>query len=202
MCTFCNVYGTNLKPRKNNKKNKKKRDKDKVNPIPNKETKVQKEGESPKIKLPEPIIYDLSDISRNQQRNIRLVKDDNNSLIQQQQVDTTDAKEITYYYITFHKNMINTYNSIFSKMLQGISNSYYNSFLTCNERFADYSTEIENVYNSINGNRDKSFKLIDDIITKNLDTFIKSIELTQKFYNDIIQSYLYSIKTQIGNNKK
>ena len=175
-------------------KRKRDKDKDKVNPIPNKETKVQKEGKSPKKKLPEPIIYDPSDISRNQQRNIRLVKDDNNSLIQQQQVDTTDAKEITYYYITFHKNMINTYNSIFSKMLQGISNSYNNGFLTFNERFADYSSEIENVYISIIGNRDKSLKLIDDIITKNLDTFIKSIEFTQKFYNDIIQSYLNSIK--------
>ncbi|HET8793950.1 MAG TPA: hypothetical protein VFM31_09155 [Nitrososphaeraceae archaeon] len=175
-------------------KRKRDKDKDKVNPIPNKETKVQKEGKSPKKKLPEPIIYDPSDISRNQQRNIRLVEDDNNSLIQRRHVDTTDAKEITYYYITFHRNMINTYNSIFSKMLQGISNSYNNGFLTFNERFADYSSEIENVYISIIGNRDKSLKLIDDIITKNLDTFIKSIEFTQKFYNDIIQSYLNSIK--------
>ena len=90
--------------------------------------------------------------------------------------------------------MINLHNSIYSHILQGISNSYNNGFLTFNERFADYSSGIENVYISIIGNRDKSLKLIDDIITKNLDTFIKSIELTQKFYNDIIQSYLNSIK--------
>jgi hypothetical protein len=43
-------------------------------------------------------------------------------------------------------------------------------------------------------NGDKSLKLIDDIITKNLDTFIKSIKFTQKFYNDIVQSYLDCIR--------
>src|SRR5262245_6197976 len=87
-------------------KRKIKRKRDKVNPIQNKETKVQKEEKSPKIKLPEPIIYDTSYISRNQQRNIPLVESDNNPQIKRRQIDTTDAKEITGYYITFHKNMI------------------------------------------------------------------------------------------------
>jgi len=47
---------------------------------------------------------------------------------------------------------------------------------------------------SCNSNGDKSLKLIDDIITKNLDTFIKSIKFRQKFYNDIVQSYLDCIR--------
>ena len=50
------------------------------------------------------------------------------------------------------------------------------------------------MYTSFISNRDKSLKIIDNIITENLDTFIKSIELTQKFYKDIIQSYLNCIK--------
>ena len=50
------------------------------------------------------------------------------------------------------------------------------------------------MYTRLISNRDESLKLIDNIITENLDTFIKSIELTQKFYKDIIQSYLNCIK--------
>lgn len=143
--------------------------------------------------LPEPIIYDPSNNS-NQQRNLPLAADDSNIQDEQRQI-TTDAKEIAEYYLTFHKNMINTYNSIYYQILQGISNSYNNGLFTVNERFTEYSFEIENMYrNLISNKRDKSLKLIDDVITENLDTFIKSIKFTQKFYNDIIQSYLDCIR--------
>jgi hypothetical protein len=50
------------------------------------------------------------------------------------------------------------------------------------------------MYSNLISNRDKSLKLIDDIITKNLNTFIKSIKFRQKFYNDIVQSYLDCIR--------
>ena len=50
------------------------------------------------------------------------------------------------------------------------------------------------MYTSLISNRDESLKLIDSIITKNLDTFIKSMEVTQRFYKDIIESYLNCIK--------
>ena len=43
-------------------------------------------------------------------------------------------------------------------------------------------------------NKDESLHLLDIIITENLDAFIKSIELTQKFYKDIIESYLNYIR--------
>jgi hypothetical protein len=70
--------------------------------------------------LPEPIIYDPSD-SRIQQRNLPLAADNNSNNAQDQQqntITTTDAKEITDYYLTFHKNMINIYNSIYSLFIQ------------------------------------------------------------------------------------
>ena len=50
------------------------------------------------------------------------------------------------------------------------------------------------MYASLISNRDESLILIDNIITENLNTFIKSIELTQRFYKDIIESYLNCIK--------
>ena len=76
-------------------------------------------------------------------------------------ITTAGTKEIADYYLTFHKNMINIYNSLYSQLLQDISNSYKNSYLTVNERIIDYSIQIENMYNRLTSKRDKSLKLID-----------------------------------------
>ena len=103
--------------------------------------------------------------------------------------------EITNYYLELHKNLINTSNSINSHILHNISNSSRDHFFTINGRLTNYSSfDIENMYTSLSINRDKSLKLIDNIITENLDTFIKSIELTQKFYKNVIESYFNCIK--------
>ena len=181
---------------KDNKATKKTRRKRNKVINPSKEKKVNKEEESSeKMKLfPKPIIYDPD----KNQRNIPLVDiDDNNNFKQdtlQEQI-TKDAKEITSYYLKLHNNMINTYNSINSQILQDIFNLSYDSFFTISERFINRpSFEIQNMYTTLSSNRDKSLKLIDTIITENLDTFIKSIELTQRFYKDVIESYLNCIK--------
>ena len=185
-----------LKHNKATRKTRRKRNKV-INPI--KEKKVnevnEEEESSEKMKLfPKPIIYDPD----KNQRNIPLVDiDDNTNFKQdtQQEQITKDAKEITNYYLNLHNNMINTYNSINSQILQDIFNLSYDSFFTISERFINRpSFEIQNMYATLSSNRDKSLKLIDTIITENLDTFIKSIELTQRFYKDVIESYLNCIK--------
>ena len=62
--------------------------------------------------------------------------------------------------------------------MKDISNSYNNGFLHINERFTDDSLQIENMYSSLSAKkRDGSFKFIENIITENLDIFIKSLEL-------------------------
>jgi hypothetical protein len=185
-----------LKHNKATRKTRRKRNKV-INPSKEKKVnEVNKEEESSeKLKLfPKPIIYDPD----KNQRNILLVDiDDNNNFKQdtQQEQITKDAKEITNYYLNLHNNMINTYNSINSQILQDIFNLSYDNFFTISERFINRpSFEIQNMYTTLNSNIDKSLKLIDNIITENLDTFIKSIELTQRFYKDVIESYLNCIK--------
>ena len=61
-------------------------------------------------------------------------------------------------------------------------------------RFTNYPIDIKNMYSILSSNRDNSLKLIDNIMTQNLDTFIKSIELAQRFYKDVIESYLNCVK--------
>jgi hypothetical protein len=176
------------KPRKTRKK------RDKTIPRKEKNDKETKEEQqSPEIKklFPEPIIYDPD----KNQRNIQLVVDDNNNFKPgtPEQI-TRYAKEITHYYLEFHKYIVNTYNSIYSQMLKNISNLYLNNFFTISGTFTNYPSEIKNMYNSLGNKRDQSLKLIDNIITENLDTSIKSIELIQRFYKDVFESYLNCIK--------
>ena len=173
-----------------NKSTRKTRKNDKVNPNKEKnDIEAKEEEQSQKMKLP-PIIYDPD----KNQRNILLAVDDNNSFKQGQERINSEAKEITNYYLELHKNMINTYNSIYSQMLQNSSSLSWDVFFNSSERFTNYPFDIKNMYTSFISNRDKSLKFIDNIITENLDTFIKSIELTQKFHKDILQSYLNCIK--------
>ena len=141
------------------------------------------------MKIPEPIIYDSD---RNQENT--LLADDNNIFKNDQERRTRDVKEITDYYLELHKNMINTYNSVYSQILQNSSGLSLDVFFSGAGRFTNYPFDIKNMYIRLVSNRDESLKLIDNIITENLDTFIKSIELTQKFYKDIIQSYLNCTK--------
>ena len=118
--------------------------------------------------MPELRIYDLE---RNQE-NILLVDNNNNSFEKDQERITTEAKEITKYYLELHKNMINTYNLVYSQIIQNNSSLLRDNFFTNTEQFLNYQLEMKNRYTRLISNRDESLKLIDNIITKNLDTFI------------------------------
>ena len=135
----------------------------------------------------------LENNGKTSNNNIPLTVDDNCFKKDQEQL-TKNTKEIAKYYLELHKDVINTYHSIYSQILQDLTNSAGNDDLTIPKRHTDYQLDIKNRYISSIKNPIISLKLIDNIITKNLDTFIKSIELTQRFYKDIIESYLNCIK--------
>ena len=74
-----------------------------------------KEEQSQKMKIPGPIIYDPDRKQEN-----TLLADDVNNLKKDQERINSEAKEITNYYLELHKNMINTYNSVYSQILYKI----------------------------------------------------------------------------------
>jgi hypothetical protein len=181
---------------KSTTKRKKKKRRDKLNPN-KKEENNYKEGKHTeeqlqKNQLSEPIIYGTT---RNQE-NIPslLVVDDNKNIKKDQERIARDAKAITNYYMELHKNIINTYNLVYSQIIQNNSNLSWDVFFSNTEQFIEYQSEMKNIYAKLINDRDESLKLVDKIITENLDTFIKSIEFTQKFYKNIIQSYFDCIK--------
>jgi hypothetical protein len=85
-------------------------------------------------------------------------------------------KEIRYNFLEEHKNIINTYYSI-------------------------YSNRVNKINRNIIDNQTNTTRIIDDIVVRNMDTFIKSIELIHKFYFDVLQSY-YNYITMLKNSKK
>ena len=94
--------------------------------------------------------------------------------------------EIKHNFIEEHKNILNTYYSIYSKRLDDIIFYNLNNSKT--------RKEYDNTFNEINQYQmnnqiNSTTKIINDIIDKNMDTFLKSIEFAHKFYYDVVQSY-------------
>ena len=80
---------------------------------------------------------------------------DNTSFKQDQEQIIRESKQITKYYLEFHKNLINTYNSINSQILQDVSNISWDSFFTISGRFTNYPLfDLKNKYSSLISNRD------------------------------------------------
>ena len=170
----------------NNKKSRKPRKNYKE--FPKKENNITIEEQQSQSKFPEPIIYQGLN-----QRNILLRDNDDDDFKHHLEQTMREARAITNYFLELHKDMVNSYSLEYTNLIQNIFNSSRDDF-TIPERDTDYPSDIQNMYSILSSNRDNSLKLIDNIITKNMYTFIKSIEVTQRFYKDVIESYLNCIK--------
>jgi hypothetical protein len=100
-------------------------------------------------------------------------------------------KEIKHNFMEEHKNIIDTYCSIYSKRLDDII--YHN--LKNSKTMEEYSDIYNNTNRNLMDNQINTTRIINDIVDKNMDTFLKSIELVHKFYSDVIQSYYNYIMT-------
>lgn len=169
----------------NNKKSRKPRKNYKE--FPKQENNITIEEQQSQRKFPEPIIYQGLN-----QRNI-ILRDNDDDFKHHLEQTMREARAITNYFLELHKDMVNSYSLEYTNLIQNIFNSSRDDF-TIPERVTHYPSDIQNMYSILSSNRDNSLKLIDNIITKNMYTFIKSIEVTQRFYKDVIESYLNCIK--------
>ena len=106
-------------------------------------------------------------------------------LVNYQQTIKKTMKEIKYNFMEEHKNIINTYYSIYSKQLDEIIDDNFNNLKTMEEYSNTYSEKKSNLMD----NQTNITRIINDIMDKNMDTFLKSIEVAHKFYCDVVQSY-------------
>ena len=104
-------------------------------------------------------------------------------------------EEIKYNFMDEHKNIINTYYSIFSKRVDEMI--YHN--LNNSKTEEEYSNLYSNTNRNLMDNQTNTSRIINDIMDKNMDTFLKSIEFAHKFYFDVVQSYYNYIKMRKKN---
>ncbi len=93
-------------------------------------------------------------------------------------------QEIKSNFLEEHKYIINTYYSIYSNRLNEILDTNLNNLVSIEK----YSKAYGKINRNLLDNQLNTTKIIDDIVVKNMDTFIKSIELVHKFYFDVLQS--------------
>ena len=130
--------------------------------------------------------YNVITYSNNFSRKNKIASRNFENSVNYQQIIKT-MKEIKYNFMEEHKNILNTYYSIYSKRLDDII-SYNLNNSKIMEEYSNTSNEI-NRYQMINQTDTTTTRIINEIIDKNIHTFLKSIEFAQKFYSDVVQSY-------------
>ena len=99
------------------------------------------------------------------------------------------VQSITNNTIKLQKNFSNTFQSVFSKFIDDTSKSYWNNYLYPQRYTDEYNKSNQNVTdNTLNSTR--STRRINDITLASAETFNKSIEIAQKYYNEAAQNYL------------
>ena len=118
-----------------------------------------------------------------------LIKKNSNSngLINYEQTIKKTREEIECNFIEEHKNIINTFYSVYSKKLADI----INDDLKNSKTMEGYSNNCmsESKQNLMENQTTITTTIVKEIIDNNIDTFLKSIEFAHKFYFDVVQSY-------------
>jgi hypothetical protein len=119
----------------------------------------------------------------------------------QEQVNQT-IQQISNNAIELQKNFFNTYQSSYSQFFDNINNNN-NSYWT-NFNVPERYSEIHNTVNkNIQDYTVNATNLMNEITAGSIENFNKVIELTQIYYNDIVQNnYNYAQKIERSYNRQ
>ncbi len=129
-------------------------------------------------------------IKKYQQTNNEIIEKNMDSTSKYQQDTFNTVQSITTNFVELQKNLLDTYQSVISRFLGDTSESYSNN-TTSPQRYADIynktnQTITENTINATNR--------INDAVLGSTESFNKSIEIAQKYYNDSIQNFFNFLK--------
>ena len=148
----------------------------------------------------------ISDTTENITESVNRFQEDNRRIFEknvdtfrkyQEQISKT-SQEISNNSVELQKNIIGTYQSSYVQFLDNISKSYWQNF-KIPERYSE-------TYNSLNKNIQdgtvNATNLINEVIVGSVENFNKTLELTQKYYNDILQNnFNYARKIERSYNR-
>jgi hypothetical protein len=150
----------------------------------------------------ENITSTISEITEQVTENINEYQEKNKEILEEgidrankyQQENINTIQSFSNNYIELQKNLLNTFHSVVSKFLDvALDNSYWNNFI--------YPRRYTDIYNKTNQNiKDNTVnatRRINEFVLASTETFDKSIEIAQKYYNDSIQNY-FNFVNKIG----
>ena len=122
-------------------------------------------------------------VSKFQQDNRRLFENNVDTFRKYQEQINQIIQQISKNTIELQKNVFNTYQSSYSQFLNNINKSYWQNF-KIPERYSE-------TYNTLNKNIQDSTvnttNFINEIFVSSVENVKKSLELTQRYYNDTMR---------------
>jgi len=148
----------------------------------------------------------ISDTTENITESVNRFQEDNRRIFEknvdtfrkyQEQISKT-SQEISNNSVELQKNIISTYQSSYVQFLDNISKSYWQNF-KIPER---YSETCNSLNKNIQNGTVNATNLINEVIVGSVENFNKTLELTQKYYNDILQNnFNYARKIERSYNR-
>jgi len=135
---------------------------------------------------------DLTQATEKINENVNKFQDNNRRIIEksadtfgkfQEQINKT-TQEISYNIIDLQKNVFNIYQSSYSQFLNNISKSYWQNFMIPERYSETYNTLNKNIQDSTV----KTTNFLNEIFVGSIENLKKSLELTQRYYSDIVQN--------------
>ena len=159
-------------------------------------------------------VSNISQTTEKINENVNKFQEDNNRIFEntsdtfrksQEQVNNT-IEEITNNTIEFQKNIYKTYQSFYSQFFNINNNnnnnnndSYWKNFNT-KERYSEFYNTINKYIHNYTIN---ATNIINETAASGIENFVKAIELTQRYYNDIAQNNLnYAQKIERSFNRQ
>lgn len=129
-------------------------------------------------------------LDKSQEKTRNMYKNNIERINQFQKQIIDNNKEFSTKYIELQKNIIKTFRSNYGETFENIYNSYWNNSQIPERYTETYNTINRNVTDDITNRT----KFINEIVIGNIETFNKSIESVQRYFNDTIQTYFDYIR--------
>ena len=140
-------------------------------------------------------------VNKFQDDNRRIFEKNTNTFRNSQEQINKTIQEISNNAIELQKNVFDTYQSSYAQFFDNINNnnSYWNNFNIPQRYSKTYNTLNKNIQNyTVNATN-----FINEIAVGGFENINKSIELTQRYYNDIVQNnFNYAQKIERSYNRQ
>ena len=140
-------------------------------------------------------------VNKFQDDNRRIFENNAESLRKNQEQINKTIQEISNNAIEFQKNILDTYQSSYAQFWDNIknNNSYWENF-NIPQRYSETSDTLNKNIQDYTVN---ATNFINEIAVGEIENFNKSIELTQRYYNDIVQNNVnYAQKIERSYNRQ